>query len=103
MDFLTFKSFISIEVLILFYYMGAFVLPIFTWFFITWIVEKYKIISITYEKGKDTFWKSLSRGQKIKLITLFLTGFFFMQLFWRMMFEFLIAYMQIHDVLVHTS
>ena len=103
MDFLTFKSFISIEVLILFYYMGALVLPIFAWLFITWVVQKYKIISITYEKGKETFWKSLSRGQKIKLITLFFIGFFFMQLFWRMMFEFLIAYMQIHEAIVHTS
>ncbi len=99
-DFLTFKSFISIEALIVFYYIGALILPIALWFVLIWLVRKYKLLNTAYKNSKEIIWNLLNTKQKIKLIALFLIAFLFMQLFWRMLFEFLIAYMQIRDALL---
>jgi hypothetical protein len=103
MDFITFKSFISTEVLIVFYYIGAIILPVGTWYFVTWLIRKYVFFNIAYEEGKERFWKALTPKQKSKIIIFFITSFFFMELFWRMLFEFLIAYMQIRDALLQSQ
>jgi len=103
MDFLTFKSFISIEVLIIFYYIGALILPVGTWILLTWLIRKYRFINATYENSKEIIWKSLNKKQQAKLIAFFITAFLFMELFWRMLFEFLIAYMQIRDALLRVQ
>ena len=100
MDFLTFKSFISIKVLIIFYYIGALILPVGLWFLINWLIRKYNFFDEVYKKGKDIIWKSLDKKQQAKLLILFILFFLFMELFWRMLFEFLIAYMQIRDALI---
>lgn len=103
MDFLTFKSFISTEVLIVFYYIGAIILPAGAWYLVIWLIQKYELVNIAYEKGKDTLWNSLNKKQKNKLIVFFVSSFLFMELFWRMLFEFLIAYMQIRDALLQSQ
>jgi len=103
MDFLTFKSFISTEVLIIFYYLGALILPIAIWLLLTWLIRKYKLLNTAYENGKEIIWKSLSRKQQTKLVIFFAISFLFMELFWRMFFEFLIAYMQMRDALLQTQ
>jgi len=103
MDFLTFKSFISIEVLIIFYYLGALILPIGVWLLLTWLIRKYRLLNTAYENGKEIIWKSLSRKQQTNLVIFFVTSFLFMELFWRMFFEFLIAYMQMRDALLQTQ
>ncbi len=103
MDYLTFKSFISTEVLIIFYYLGALILPIGVWFLLTWIIQKYRLLNTAYESGKDIFWKSLNRKEQTKLIAFFVISFLFMELFWRMFFEFLIAYIQIRDALLQSQ
>ena len=100
MDFLTFKSFISTEVLIVFYYLGAIVMPVGIWGLLLWLLHKYSLFNTAYQNGKELIWHSLKRKQKTQLIALFVTLFLFMELFWRMFFEFLIAYMQIRDALV---
>ena len=100
MDFLTFKAFISTEVLIIFYYIGALILPVGIWILFTWLIRKYQIINISYENGKALLWDSLNFKQKTRLLAFFILAFLFMELFWRMLFEFLIAYMQIRDALV---
>ena len=100
MDFLTFKSFISTEVLIIFYYLGALILPIVTWLLLTWLMRKYKLLNATYESEKEIIWKSLNKKQQAKFLAFFVTAFLFMELFWRMFFEFLIAYMQMRDALL---
>ena len=100
MDFLTFKSFISTEVLIIFYYIGALILPVAIWLLFVWLIRKYELVSNAYESGKGIIWESLGTRQKIKVIVLFVCAFLFMELFWRMLFEFLIAYMQIRDALL---
>ncbi|HIO92264.1 MAG TPA: DUF4282 domain-containing protein [Leucothrix mucor] len=99
-DFLSFKSFISTEVLIIFYYMGAIILPVAAWFFMLWLVQKYKLIGGMYKSGKNAFWQALSSKQKMQLVMFFIVFLIIIELFWRMMFEFLIAYMQIRDALV---
>jgi len=100
MDFLTFKSFISTEVLIIFYYIGALILPVGIWFLLAWLIGKYRFLNATYENGKEILWKSLNIKQQTKLVAFFIFCFLFMELFWRMLFEFLIAYMQIRDALL---
>ena len=100
MDFLTFKSFISIKALIIFYYIGALILPVGLWLLINWLIRKYDFFDAAYKKGKDIIWKSLDKKQQTKLLIFFIFLFLFMELFWRMLFEFLIAYMQIRDALI---
>ncbi len=102
MDFLTFKSFISTEVLIIFYYLGAIVLPIVLWLLLAWLMRKFGLINAAYESGKEIVWQSLNKKQQTKLAAFFVTLFLFMELFWRMFFEFLIAYMQMRDALLRT-
>ena len=103
MDFLKFKSFISTEFLIIFYYLGALVLPVGIWFLLTWLIRKYKLFNTAYESGKEIIWKSLNRKYKTRLVAFFVTLFLFMELFWRMLFEFLIAYMQMRDALLQVE
>lgn len=103
MDFLTFKSFISTEMLIFFYYIGVIILPAGAWYLVSWLIQKYQFVSVTYEKGKETIWKHLNHKQKNRLIIFFISTFIFMELFWRMLFEFLIAYMQIRDALLQSQ
>ena len=102
MDFLTFKTFISTEALIIFYYIGALILPIGIWIILTWLIRKYMYINTAYESGKVIVWKSLDKKQQRKLVSFFMATFLFLELFWRMLFEFLIAYMQIRDVLLNS-
>ncbi len=99
-DFLTFKSFISIDVLIVFYYMGAVIMPMFIWFFSHWMIDKFSIVTDNFKKGKSIVWSALSVKQKVLFILCFLACFIFMQILWRMMFEYLIAFMQMRDALV---
>lgn len=103
MDFLTFKTFISTEALIIFYYLGALILPIGLWLLLTWLVRKYRLLNTAYENGKELLWKSLNRKQQTKLVAFFVISFLFMELFWRMLFEFLIAYMQMRDALLQSQ
>jgi len=100
MDFLTFESFISTEVLIVFYYLGAVILPFGGWFLFTWFINKYGLLNAAYENSKGMLWASLNRKQQTKLAVFFVVSFLFMELFWRMFFEFLIAYMQMRDALL---
>jgi hypothetical protein len=99
-DFLSFKSFISIPVLIGFYYLGAVVMPVFLWLASIWLTKKFQFIDTVKEKGKKVFWYHLTMQQKILFVIMFTMAFFFMELFWRMLFEFLIAYIQIRNALV---
>ena len=102
MDFLTFKTFISIEALIVFYYIGALLVPIGIFLSLSWFIDKFSLIKSSLKQSKELLWARLTGTQKFK-ITLFLTVIFlFMELFWRMLFEFLIAYIQIRDALVLT-
>lgn len=100
MDFLSFKTFISTEVLIFFYYLGALVMPIAIWLTLIWVIRRFSILNIAYQNTWQALWSILSRKQKLLFAGLFLLSFLFMELFWRMLFEFLIAYLQMRDALL---
>jgi len=89
-DFLTFKSFISYNMLFIFYYIGSIGVP-----FIVFIYTKK--FYIYPKEAIDTF---LPTEYKIKLSLTFIAIFVFLEIIWRMMFEFLIAFLQIRDALI---
>lgn len=100
MDFITFKTFISTEALIVFYYFGAIIMPVGLWFLLAWRVRKYGFLNAAYASGKEKAWKLLNKKQRTGFLVFFGVSFLFMELFWRMLFEFLIAYMQMRDALL---
>ncbi len=100
MEFLRFEQFISIPALIVFYYMGAVIMPVFIWLLSKKISQRLSVIKTTKDKADNSLWGLLSKQQKELFIVLFVSLFFFIQLMWRIMFEFLIAYMQMHDAVV---
>lgn len=100
MDFLTFKRFISIDVLIAFYYLGAIVLPVAAWFFGLWFIRKYNGARLLYQQAVVKVWQALSQKQKVALVAFFIISLLMMEVFWRMLIEFLVAYMQMRDALV---
>ncbi len=100
MDFLTFKTFLSIEVLIIFYYLGAVVLPVFVWSLSSWVMQKYKIADFVNQHKKRLTDQPFYKSRRTKMILLFVWLFLFLELCWRMLFEFLIAYMQMRDALL---
>jgi len=99
-DFITFKTFISPTMLLLFYYIGAVVMPIFAWLACRWLMEKNTVLKEEHKVSKHIAKRSMNLKYRLIFIFLFIIIFLFMQIIWRMIFEFLIAYMQIRDVLV---
>jgi len=89
-DFLTFQTFITPTLLIFIYYVGTVLIPIFSWYLARWIKTVYKTEIETY-----TTFKQRSIGYAA-----FLICFFCMEIFWRVMFEFFIAYFDMHDALM---
>lgn len=91
-DFLTFRYLISPYVLLIFYYMGALMMPLAMWLFWRWLKRRFPSLSQARNKlgalGRDY----LSPVQKTGIIFGCMLCFFMMELFWRMMFEFMIAY-----------
>lgn len=81
LDLLTFKTLISKQMLFIFYYIGAILVPLLV----------YKYTSQIYKPMKN---------KAPKIFILFIGLFVFMEILWRMMFEFLIAFLQIRDALV---
>ncbi len=100
MNFLTFKYFISTDALVVFYYLGAILLPVGVWILHVWLLRKYSPFNAVYEKGREMTWRALSGKQRAKVLLIIMVLFLFMELFWRMLFEFLIAYMQIRDAIL---
>ncbi len=103
MDFLTFKSFISPAALIVLYYTGAVILPVASWAWALRLIGRSGAAQRIYQKGRHALWQNLNYKQRTRGIVLFVGLFLLMELFWRMLFEFLIAYMQIHGALVSAA
>ena len=100
LDFLLFKRFLSIPVLIAFYYIGALLIPLLSWLLLQWLLKKSQVLNNTKNLAKLWFNTVFSLRQKVLLFTGFIFGFLLMELFWRMLFEFLIAYLQMREALV---
>jgi len=96
-DFLTFKTFITPTLLIVFYYMGAILIPLISYIVSKWLLSKY--LKDVAKKAKTY----LSSKQSITLLLLSVFFFLGMEVIWRMMFEFFIAYFDMHDALMRLS
>ncbi len=105
------------------YILCAILIPIVTWYFLLWAVRRYAVVIKLYESGRYSLffsffiwllrkikffrdkidekvsWQNLNTSQKLKLLGLYIFIVFFAELFLRLMFEYLIAYMQIHEFL----
>jgi len=99
-DFLTFRFFISPYILIACYYMGALGVPIVSWLLALWIKRKYWLVSDLYESSKRTFIRITRTKDRTLLYILFICFFICMEIMWRMMFEFIIAYLQMREALM---
>ena len=84
LDFLTFERFITQDILIVFYYMGVFFLPILLWY---------------YRKNIKILYNAYTAKNKGLHLTLALLLFLFMQMIWRMIFEAMIGYFDMHNYL----
>lgn len=99
-DFLGFRLFISPYVLFAFYYLGAVAVPVGSWLFTRWIRRRYGLVSEAYETGKSAIVAGTRKKNRLIVIILFVLMFVFMEILWRMMFEFLIAYLQMREALL---
>jgi len=89
-DFLTFQTFITPSLLIFIYYIGALLIPVFSWYFVHWIRTVYK-----KELEHNTTFE-----QRFIVYTVFFISFICLEIFWRVIFEFFIAYFDMHDALM---
>jgi hypothetical protein len=103
LDFLAFRTLISGPVLILFYYLGAVGIPVGAWLLAMYLMQRFEIARNAYEQGRRTFVAALPKRRRVTALLLFVTAFVFMELLWRLMFEYLIAFMQIRDALVSSG
>ena len=86
--------------LIYFYYIGAIILPVLAIIFIRLIIQKFPFIHKQILNTKKLIWNNLTNIDKIKLLIFSLFIILFMEILFRMCFEFLIGYMQIRDILI---
>ncbi len=100
-DFLLFKTFITPSLLLLMYYIGAVFIPLFSWYIAMWIKKNY----FTKVSGtvKEEIQKRTTVKQRVTLLLSFIVCFLCMEVFWRVLFEFFIAYFDMHDALMRIS
>lgn len=99
-DFLTFRTMISEQVLIVFYYLGAAGMPLAAWLSAAYLMRRCNPGRDAYALSKHLFVMSVPKRRRVQAIALFAAAFMFMELMWRLMFEYLIAFMQIREALV---
>jgi hypothetical protein len=104
-DFLSFKVFISPYVLIICYFIGAFIIPIASFFLVKWLQSKYRPILDATSFTKNVLpelkiKQFFSLKQRILFISIIIALFISLEIMWRMLFEFLIAYLQIREALI---
>lgn len=101
-EYITFNRFIAQDILIVSYYIGAIGMPLLLWYSRLKIIKKVVYIQ-DIEKMVGSFYKSLSVQEKRKVWLTFFVLFVCMQLCWRMIFEAMIGYFDMHDYLYELS
>ena len=97
-DFLTFQTFITPTLLILVYYIGAVLIPLLSWYLARWIKRSY-FTEVSGIIKKEIQTRTTSK-QRFIVLLVFLIAFLCMEIFWRVIFEFFIAYFDMHDALM---
>jgi hypothetical protein len=100
-DFLLFNTFITPSLLIFTYYVGAVLIPLLSWYLATLVHRNYftKVSGLV----KAEVQRRTTVKQRFYTILAFVLCFLCMEIFWRMMFEFFIAYFDMHDALMRMS
>ena len=101
LDFLTFKTFITPTLLIFSYYLGAIFIPLLSWHIARFIKDTY--FPHISKHINQTIHQQSSSKQRILMILFFMLCFFCMEVFWRILFEFFIAYFDMHDALLQLT
>ena len=97
-DFLTFQQFITAEILMFCYYLGAIVIPVLLYYFRRYLIEKISLIHTLNDFLRQAF-SSLDPKNRLYAKIVFVLVFLAMETAWRMMFEMMIGYFQMHDYL----
>ena len=100
--FLTFDYFITPLILLIVYYIGAIVIPILLWKSRHYLLEKYALLRSLNDFIKSFFTSLSNKNQWYVRIT-YIVLFLMMELMWRMMFEAMIGYFNMHNYLQHIS
>lgn len=101
-DYLVFNKFIAQDVLIVCYYFGAIFIPIFLWYIRSYIIKRVLFIK-DIENLVGSYYAKLSAEDKRKVWFVLIAFFICAELCWRMMFEMLIGYFDMHDYLYEMS
>ena len=96
-DFLTFQVFITPSLLIVMYYFGVIAIP-----FVSYIIAKWVKSSYFKDVGNEIK-NTLSAKQRLLIIGIAFFCFLCMEIFWRVIFEFFIAYFDMHDALMQIA
>jgi hypothetical protein len=97
-NFLTFRTFISIDILILSYYIGAIIIPIAMWFSKAYLQRRFNLLD-RVNRLMITLFGKLSLKRKILSILILMMLFISMEIIWRMCFEAMIGYFQMIEAL----
>ena len=94
-DYLVFNKFIAQDILIIAYYFGALFIPLFFWYIRGSITKRVLFI----QDVVNNLYNNLSKKEKIKLWFIFMMLFFCAELCWRLVFEAMIGYFDMHNYL----
>jgi hypothetical protein len=97
-DFLTFKHFVTADILIFCYYIGAVIFPFGLYFSRNYLRHKIPWINQLYADIMSRT-GTLPSHTKLLGVIFFLLMLCMMEIAWRMMFEMMIGYFQMHDYL----
>ncbi|CUA97315.1 DUF4282 domain-containing protein [Thiomonas bhubaneswarensis] len=97
-DFFSFRTFISLDVLRVVYALGAIGMPLMAWALWLWL-RRYALWNWMRRAAEQTTARVVPRRWRLAGMVLFVMCFLCMELMWRMMFEFIIAYLQMRDAL----
>ena len=107
LDFLSFKTFITPGVLLFCYYLGALGGPLGGGLFVVWLRPKYRNLRASGYSPQGEEPSLLLRwtagGNGLLALVVFLLMLLCMEIMWRMMFEFMLAYFQMREALLGLS
>jgi len=97
-DFFSFRTFVSLDVLRVVYALGAIGMPLMAWGVWLWL-GRFQLWKWMRGTAADATRRVVPKRWRLAGILLFVLCFLCMELMWRMMFEFIIAYLQMRDAL----
>lgn len=103
LDFLSFKILITPYLLIYSYAFGTLFIPILSWLIALKIKRKFKFFSHVVDQSAAFTVNHTQLKHKIWIYLLALFIFISLEIIWRVMFEFMAAYFQMHQTLINLN